>query len=53
MQRIGTCMWQRIVVLGLSLSLIGARSSADPGIVEAAGPPTGRRYTLLSSKVRT
>ena len=37
MQRIGRCMWQRFVVLGLSLSLIGANSAAvDPGILEAA-----------------
>ena len=37
MQRIGTCVWQRFVLLGLSLSLIGANSAAvDPGILEAA-----------------
>ena len=37
MQRIGACICQRFVVLGLSLSLIGANSAAvDPGLVEAA-----------------
>ena len=37
LQRIGACIWQRFVVLGLSLSLIGANSAAvDPGLVEAA-----------------
>ena len=36
MRRIGTCKWQRFVMLALSLSLIGAGSSADPGVVDAA-----------------